>query len=294
MKTDFFFKGLMVPVYTPFNDDKKLTVNYDVMDKYAYHLKSMGMHGVMILGLTGEGMTLTLDERKKLTEKWFEVTRKYDLKMLVHIGGLDLPEVYEFAEFVEKMKVDGVLLMPDLFYKPKTPEDLMLYMKDIMLKMPTRPTFYYHIPMMTDVYLDMYYFMKLMEKETTMFAGLFWADDRIDKVVFLKEKMPDYLYIIAPGSSILGYMGEGFDAFSMTAMNIFPELIKQLYEYMLNYKLNDAYLLKKKLTKSIFDLWTYDSRMDWMTTMKLEMDKLYPFKMGPIRKPYITFSKYLW
>lgn len=141
-------------MYTPFNNDVKLTINYDVIDKYAYHLKKMGMHGVMVLGLTGEGMTLTLEERKKLTEKWFEVTRKYDLKMLVNIGGFALPEVYEFAEFVEKLKVDGVLLLPDLFYKPKTAEDLMLYLKDIMVKMPTRPTFYYHIPMMTDVYCE--------------------------------------------------------------------------------------------------------------------------------------------
>lgn len=90
----------------------------------------------------------------KLIEKWFEVTKKYELKMLVNIGGLDLPEVYLLAEYVEKLKVDGVLLLPDLFYKPKTPEDLVLYFKDIMTHMPTRPTFYYHIPMMTEVYCE--------------------------------------------------------------------------------------------------------------------------------------------
>lgn len=140
----------------------------------------------------------------------------------------------------------------------------------------------------------MYYFMKLMEKETSMFAGLYWADDHIDKVVLLKEKLPEYLYIIGTWSSIMGYMAEGFDAISLTAMNIFPELIKELYELLLNYKMHDAYLVKQKLTKGILDLWTYDSHMDWMTIMKLEMDKLYPFKMGPIRKPYVTFNKYMW
>lgn len=133
-------------------DDKKYTINYDVIDKYAHHLKTIGMHGVMINGMTGEGMTLTMDERKKLTEKWLEVTRKYEMKMIVNIGGLNLPETYELAEHAERMKVDGVLLLPDLFYKPKTEEDLMMYLKNIMTYMPTRPVFYYHIPMMTDVY----------------------------------------------------------------------------------------------------------------------------------------------
>lgn len=112
----------------------------------------MGMHGVMVNGMTGEGMMLTMDERKKVTEKWMEVTRKYDMKMLVNIGGITLPEVYELAEHAEKLKVDAVMLMPDLFYHPKTEEDLVLFMKDIMMHMPTRPVFYYHIPMMTGIY----------------------------------------------------------------------------------------------------------------------------------------------
>lgn len=138
-------------MFTPFNDDKKLTINYEVIDKYGQYLKTMGMHGVMVNGMTGEGTTLTIDERKRLAEKWFEVTRKYDLKMLLNIGGLDLPEIYELAEHAERLKVDAVMVLPDLFYRPKTEEDLMYYLKDIVLHMPTRPLFYYHIPMFTEV-----------------------------------------------------------------------------------------------------------------------------------------------
>lgn len=123
-----------------------------MIDKYAQYLKKMGMQGVMVNGMTGEGMTLTMDERKQLTEKWMEVTRKYDLKMIVNIGGMDLPEIYELAEHAEKIKVDAVMVMPDFFYRPRTEEDLLTYIKDIYTRMPTRPLFYYHIPMMTEVY----------------------------------------------------------------------------------------------------------------------------------------------
>lgn len=143
-------------MFTPFVDDKKRTVNYDVIDKYVQQLTTIGMHGIMVNGMTGEGMTLTIDERKKLTEKWFEVTRKYGMKMVVNIGGLPLPEVYELAEHAERLKVDGVLITTDLFYKPKTEEDLVVYLRDIMVHMPTRPVFYYHIPIMTDVYRKLF------------------------------------------------------------------------------------------------------------------------------------------
>lgn len=111
----------------------------------------MGMHGVMINGMTGEGTVMTLDERMRLTEKWHEITRKYDMKMLVNIGGMDLSSVYMLAEHAERLKADAVMLMPDLFYKPMTEEDLLMYMKDIMMHMPTRPVLYYHIPMMTGI-----------------------------------------------------------------------------------------------------------------------------------------------
>jgi len=285
MKTDFMFKGMMVPVFTPFNDDKKHTINYEVIDKYANHLKTLGMHGIMLHGMTGEGFTLTLDERKKLTEKWYEVTHKYDMKMLVNIGGMDLPDVYELAEHAEKLKVDAVMVMPDLFYHPKTEEDLMYYLKDIMMRMPTRPMFYYHIPMFTEVHLDWLHFLQIIEKEVPTFAGFFWADDHIDKLTFLKHKMPEYHYIVGVGSTMTGFMAEGFDAISMTAMNLYPELIKELYELMMSYKMHEAYTLKVNMTKKVYDLFHLDRSMDWLLTMKMEMDKMHPWKMGPLRKP---------
>ena len=129
----------------------------DMIEKYAMHLKNMGMHGVMVHGMTGDGMSMTMEERMQLTEKWHEVTRKHGMTMLVNIGGMDLPSVYMMAEHAEKLKVDAVMMMPDLFYKPMTEEDLMMHMKDVMMHMPTRPVMYYHIPMMTGIHSKFQY-----------------------------------------------------------------------------------------------------------------------------------------
>lgn len=111
----------------------------------------MGMQGVMIHGMTGEGMSMTLDERMQLTEKWHQITRKLGMTMLVNIGGMDLPSVYMMAEQAERLQVDAVMLTSDLFYRPIIEEDLIMYMKDVMMRMPTRPVLYYHIPMITRI-----------------------------------------------------------------------------------------------------------------------------------------------
>ena len=103
--------------------------------------------------------------------------------------------------------------------------------------------------------MDWYYFLThYIEKEIPTFAGFYWADDHIDKVTYLKHKLPDYHYIIGVGSTLMGFMSEGFDAISMTAMNLYPEMVKELYDYMMGYKLHEAYLLKEKLIKRIYDL----------------------------------------
>lgn len=127
-------------------------IHYEMIDKYAHMLKTKGIHGVMVNGYTGEGFTMTVEERKKVAEEWFKVTRKYDLKMLLNIGGMSMPETYELAEHAEKLMVDAVMVMVDFAYKPYMMEDLIKYMKDIMMYMPTRPMFYYHMPMYTGYY----------------------------------------------------------------------------------------------------------------------------------------------
>lgn len=72
------------------------------------------MAGIIVNGLTGEGTTFTIEERIKLMGIWVEVTRKYDMKLFVNLQSTNLPEVYQLAEHAEKLKVDGILILPDL------------------------------------------------------------------------------------------------------------------------------------------------------------------------------------
>lgn len=138
--------------------------------------------------------------------------------------------------------------------------------------------------------VDMYRWMKMMEKEISMFAGLYWAHDQIDHVMLLKEKMPTYNYIIATGISMMGYMMQGFDAISMMAMNVCPEMMKEMYDHMMNYRMREAMMLHGKMSKRFWDMMRLDTDMDWVTAMKLEMNKI--MNMGPLRKPKMTMNRW--
>lgn len=137
--------------------------------------------------------------------------------------------------------------------------------------------------------VSMYYFMELVTKEVPTYAGIFYAGDNIDQIAYVKEKMPSYTYIVAMGTSLMAYMAEGFEAYSMTAMNLYPESIKEVYDYMIGYKLNEAYVATKKMSKLVYDMYNINLDLDYVTVMKAEMNKLYPaMKMGPTRKPKTT------
>lgn len=114
-------------------------------------MKKNGVHGVLINGTSGEGTCLRLDERKRLAEEWLKASRKHGLVYMLQIGGASIYDVYDMAEHAEKIGVDCVLCLPELFFKPKIEEDLVDYIKGIAKYCPTRPFYYYHIPRMSGV-----------------------------------------------------------------------------------------------------------------------------------------------
>lgn len=127
-------------------------IDYDIIDKYGQYLKSNGVHGILVNGTSGEGTTLRFEERKRLAEEWLKVSRKHGLTMLLSIGGIGIAEMYDLVEHAEKIGVDCIVLMPDLFYKPRIEEDLVEYIQNIVKYCPTRPIYYYHIPEYTNVH----------------------------------------------------------------------------------------------------------------------------------------------
>lgn len=75
------FEGLVAPVFSPFKEDE--CVDYSIIETYAKLLKSKGIHAVLVNGTTGEGVSLSVDERKKITLKWSQVCKTLDMALMV-------------------------------------------------------------------------------------------------------------------------------------------------------------------------------------------------------------------
>ena len=91
----FHLEGVIPALLTPFTKNGKL-VDYEKAGALAARLAGQGVHGLFPGGTTGEGMLMTLDERKRLIETVVAAAGKR-LKVIAHTGCLDTASTIELT-----------------------------------------------------------------------------------------------------------------------------------------------------------------------------------------------------
>lgn len=229
------FRGLMAPTFTPFDDE--LNVNYDAIEPYAKLLKAKGISAVLINGTSGEGMILSVGERKKLAVKWSEVCKKLDLLLMVQITGCPFPDAVELAKQAASLNVDGVLCLPELYFKPKTIEKVVDYLNDLAAYCPSVPLYYYHIPIYTQVDLPMASLMELAKRKIPTFTGIKFSSGDMEKAI---QCLKHGQVFLGPNTIFIGGLALGFKNAIMTSLNVFPEVSLKIMDLMNNGKLAEA------------------------------------------------------
>jgi N-acetylneuraminate lyase len=170
--------GLIAAPFTPFTD--KGLINYEVIDSYAEFLYSQKLSGVFINGTTGEGLSLTTEERIKIAECWVKHKRN-DFKIIVHVGSTSIKESEILVCHAEKTGAWGVGMQGPCFFKPTTVESLVNFCKAVASKAQNLPFYYYHMPVMTGINFKMVDFLKVADRKIPNLAGIkFTSEDLMD------------------------------------------------------------------------------------------------------------------
>lgn len=226
---------------------------------------------------TGEGTLLTIEERKSLAETWRVVCSKYDILMMVMVSGCNFKGVEELTKHAESIGANAILVLPELYYRPKTVEMLVEYVKDVSTFCPNTPVYYYHYPARTNVtrkdvieykilfpnninyfsifliFLSVFMpdFMKEAKKKISNFHGIkFTSSDLREGAQCLKHGQ----VFLGAAPVILGALALGFDSGIMTVLNIFPEYIFQIRDNLFNGNLKDAQVLQGMMNGEIQDI----------------------------------------
>ncbi|KAK4885266.1 hypothetical protein RN001_001537 [Aquatica leii] len=281
----FTFRGLLCSVFTPFKN-KDNDVNYAAIRDYAKYLLACGVKGVLLNDVVGEGMSLTTSERIKVLEEWIKICEKTKQHLMVQVGGGPLKDVLEMVKHAERKKVDSIIVLPDLYNKPKDHFDLMRYIKLVSDCATSIPLLYHHYPSYTGVDIDMAKFLSDILGEIDSFVGIIFNDNNLkDATSALLVNQDKFTVFIGADEIILGACASGFASIMVTSLNFVPHLIQNIYDDIALGKTLDAQKSQSILNNVLECVYRHG---EWLPALKAAMNLLSPINVGPVRDPLVS------
>lgn len=135
-------RGVLLPVITPF--DEKVRVDEQMMRQLVdFHIKA-GVHGLFVLGSTGQGPAMTIEERKQAAAAALDQAKRR-VPVVIHVGTTDAGSTVELAEHAAAHRADAVAIVPPYYYSDHTEFEIMAHYKAVHKAAPL-PIYIYENP----------------------------------------------------------------------------------------------------------------------------------------------------
>lgn len=254
------FKGILPAIASPCDEN-----NVFLEERFATlveNLYNQSIDGLYVCGATGDGANMKPEERKRAAGIAVSLSKKNDVKVIVHVGASDSSIAIELAEHASLIGADAVSSMP---HSGMDQKQLVKYYKDIS-KASQLPVFVYHIPHLTNRTSTVQEIVELLDIEGV--AGLKITDWNL---FFMKR-----LLFARPQITVFN----GFDELLFPAMiygahggigmwyNLFPGVFSSIYKNVLSGNLEVAADLQNKLLSFLDKAWKYGVVQAFETIMR--------------------------
>ena len=133
--------GIIPPLVTPLKDNK--TLDTESLERLIEHLIAGGVHGLFILGTTGEEQSLSYDIRKQMIRESCRINHGR-LPLLACITDTSIVESIRLAGVAADCGADGVVSAPPYYFATGQPELAQFY-EELVPQLPL-PVFLYNMP----------------------------------------------------------------------------------------------------------------------------------------------------
>lgn len=241
------FKGIIPPMVTIFNDDGSFDWegNKAVID---YLIKG-GVHGIFVLGSSGEFAHMSTAERKEFAEFAVDYV-KGRVPVLVGTGHSNTREVVELSRHAQDIGADGVIIVTP-YYWGLSGENLFNHYKAVARAIDL-PIILYHFPNLTGQQLTAS-LVAQMVKEFPNIVGIKDTIDSIahirDLVLTVKEVNPDFSVLAGFDHHLLSTLAMGGDGAIPGTANFAPEISIGVYEKFVAGEYAEAIKLNETLMR---------------------------------------------
>ncbi|MCS7279801.1 MAG: 4-hydroxy-tetrahydrodipicolinate synthase [Thermodesulfobacteriaceae bacterium] len=232
--------GSIVALVTPFKNGKIDEDSFRNLLKW--HLQA-GTHGILVLGTTGEAVTIEKEERKRIMEIALEEV-KGKVPLIVGTGTNSTKVTLEYTKMAEEMGFDYALIVTPYYNRP-TQNGLYEHYSYIA-KNTKIPIILYNVPGRTSVNLLPETTAKLAQIENIL--AIKEASGDIKQITEILMKSPKNFTVLS-GDDFTAYstvMLGGRGVISVAA-NIMPKEVSELMEKSLKGNISEAQELNMKL-----------------------------------------------
>jgi N-acetylneuraminate lyase len=280
-----YLEGLIAAPFTPMHKDGSL--NLTVIPSYYEMLKANGVKGAFICGSTGEGVSLSLNEKKAVAEAWAAVAKDdHDFIVMPLLGGTCIADCKELALHAKGIGLNAISFTSPFYFKPASVEVLANCCKEIAAVVPDMPFYYYHIPVLTGVNFSMLDLLKAVDGSIPNFAGIKYThEDFMDFLSCMNFQDGKYDMLWGRDENMLPALALGTKASVGSTFNYAAPLYYQLIDAFNNGDLKTANALQQKS----IDMITLLGKYGGIATGKAYM-KLLGIDCGEFRLPVKNMS----
>ena len=171
----FRLTGLIAAAFSAFDEHHSL--NLGPIEVHAALLERNGVSGVFVCGTTGEGVSMTTEERMRCLERWHAM--RGSLKVIAHVGHNSIGDARALAAHAENVGVDAISTVGPSLLRPAAIDDLVDWCASVASAAPSTPYYYYHIPILTGLRFDMHRFLQLASTRIPTLVGLKFTDENL-------------------------------------------------------------------------------------------------------------------
>ncbi len=236
-------RGIIPPLVTPLLDND--TLDNEGLERLLEHIIDGGIHGIFILGTTGEFASLSYKIRKELISKTCKIVNRR-VPVLAGISDSAFTESLNLANIASDCGADAVVLTPPYYFATGQPE-LLEYLRRIMKQMPL-PLFIYNMPAHTKVV-----FQPETVKEAADIPGIIGMKDSSSDLAYLKsiqyalKDHHNFSFLIGPEEFLAEFILTGGHGGVNGGANMFPKLYVSLYNAALSRDFDTISRLQQKV-----------------------------------------------
>lgn len=233
-------KGIITALVTPF-DEKGNILEFALRKLCDFQLKKH-VNGLLILGTTGEGISIDLEERKLVAEIVVDEL-KGKLPVMVHVGSSNIKEVTSLTKHAVDIGADAITSITPYFFKVSDKEIFDFYI-ELSKNVPNDyPVYLYNFPNATGNDISPQVLKKLIEERENI-VGIKYSSDNMTRMQeYLKLQSPDFKIYSGADQLFLPMLCLGCDGLVSGNANIFPELFVSIFDSYSESDYNTAKLL---------------------------------------------------